>query len=155
MKFPLFILCLFLSFDVVHAQTTEVVISHDVNVGEYIVFLKAAASLSDRHGLYNSIMGLEIDQSPELFWHTYFIANGARANEVFINYNIMQERRYCNWVEHGSPKICAIAEASTETGAYDLTGPEVIINPGAKHHLLDEEGYTFTIVTRVDNPPKK
>ncbi len=148
------VLFLFLSFATARSQTnagTQVIVSPSVTIRQYLTFLKAAASRSDSHELYSSNMEFQISQSKEgANVSYYFLANGAFADQMIIGCNIMQERRYCNWIEHGSPKNAAAAEASTETGSYDLTGPEVIINPEAKHHLDDETGNAFAITTTID-----
>lgn len=148
------LLLLLLSFATARSQTdtgAHVVVSPSVTVGQYLIFLKAAASRSDSHNLYSSNMESQISQSK---WEDnlyYFVANGASADQMLVRYNLMQERRYCNWVEHGSPKNVVAAEESTETGSYDLTGPEVIINPDAKHRLDNESGNTFAIATTIDD----
>ncbi|MBX9577850.1 MAG: hypothetical protein K2W97_05175 [Chthoniobacterales bacterium] len=156
MNWFLSIVLLFLSFATARSQAdtgVRVVVSPSVTIGQYLTFLKAAASRSDSHELYSSNMECQII-SNESSWGNkfyYFVANGASADQMLIGYNIMQERRYCNWIEHGSPENPAEAEASTETGSYDLTGPEVVINRDAKHHLHEESGNTFAITTTVNN----
>lgn len=155
MNFLLPFLLLFLSLTTARSQTdtgTHVVVSPDVTVRQYMVFLNVAALDSDPHGLYSSSIKYQITQSKQgLHNYYYFLANGASADQMLVGYNLMQERRYCNWIEHGSPTNTAAAEACTETGSYDLTGPEVIINPDAKYHLSNETGNGFAIATTVDD----
>ncbi|MBM3856435.1 MAG: hypothetical protein FJ390_00545 [Verrucomicrobia bacterium] len=129
----------------------QTVIGPNVTVGQYLTFLKAAASTSDPHGLYSLNMKVQITQSKRENELNYFVANGAIAEQMMVCCDIMQKQRYCNWIEHGSPKNHAEAEASTETGTYDLTGPEVIINPDATHYLYNETSSVFCIVTRITN----
>lgn len=121
-----------------------------VTVGNYLDFLKAAASSQDPHGLYSSVMASQITQSKWRENSYYFVSNGASADQMMICCNPMQERRYCNWIVNGAPKKREEAEKSTETGAYDLTGTEVIFNPEATCYLYDAEGMAFLIVMKVD-----
>ncbi|MCX6958004.1 MAG: hypothetical protein NT164_05670 [Verrucomicrobiae bacterium] len=149
------IVLLVLSFATARSQPdtgTHVLISAAVTVRQYMTFLEAAASRSDSHELYSSSMEFQITQSQERTnVRYYFLANGASADQMMVRCNIMQEYRYCNWIEQGSPQNTVAAEASTETGSYDLTGPAVVINPEAKHHLGDESGNIFDIATTTDD----
>ncbi|CAM6032191.1 unnamed protein product [Sphagnum compactum] len=139
------------------AQQVRPAEAHQINVGEYLLFLNAVAGENDEHGLYDiEGLGLEIVAQEDFFSLRksnrifYIAAEGIDPASPIFGLTELQALRYCNWVENGSQRALPKALATTETGSYDLTASEVVVNEQAQHHIVSDVLHPgcFIITTR-------
>jgi len=99
-----------------------------VTAGQYVEFLNAVAD-TDAHGLYNALMATatyknNIVQNGVSGSFTYAFADSASSWEnrpiCFVSFG--DAARFCNWLHNGCPDTGSQTAATTEDGAYDLTG---------------------------------
>ncbi len=101
---------------------------YDVTFGQYTAFLNAVAA-SDPYGLYNSSMGTlfstqGISRSGSSGSYSYSVTGSApgAANMPILRTTWGDAARFCNWLQNGQPTSGTEGNATTETGAYQLSG---------------------------------
>lgn len=105
--------------------------TYEVTVAQYTEFLNAVAQ-SDPHGLYNPSMsagplGPYIMRYGEEGAYYYSVVEG-KENQPVRHVSFFDAVRFANWMHNGQ------GDGDTETGSYDLTGPDwwyVTRGPGA------------------------
>ena len=115
---------------------------YEITAAQYTEFLNYKASVSDDHGLYNSLMwsyssGCKIQRSGSPGSYTYIVASDYANRPVnFVSY--WDSLRFANWMNNGQ------GSGDTETGAYILggytgtDGRTIQRNSGAKWVLTSE-----------------
>ncbi|MBX9578637.1 MAG: hypothetical protein K2W97_09240 [Chthoniobacterales bacterium] len=114
-------------------------------VCEYAALLKAVASTSDAHGLYQKSMHHQIIQVPTENGFDYLVAKNQK-NEPMHHITDLDAMRYCNWKDHDSPTTAPDLEDSTEHGSYELNDNNQITavdNNAAYQMLFDEDGFSI------------
>jgi len=100
---------------------------YEVTNSQYAEFLTAVAGSSDIHGLYDTRM--VITKSGQTY-----IANTAYANKPVVWVDWFDAIRFTNWLHNG-----ATIGADTESGAYNLTQPNITRSESAVYWLPSED----------------
>jgi formylglycine-generating enzyme required for sulfatase activity len=118
----------------------------EVTNGQYVAFLNSVAA-SDLHALFKAEMGTDprggVSRAGSDGAFTYS-ARPNMANKPVNFVSFWDACRFCNWLHNGMPSGPQTA-GTTETGAYDLTGPEPELQatvarlPGARFFLPSED----------------
>ena len=137
-----------------------------ITIGEYAVFLKAVATTTDQHHLYNAVLSDQIQRQnviqPDGSNHfEYTIVAGVSKNEPIIGLTEFEGFRYCNWVE-GECLTGNEGTASTESGVYCIrtdiaSSSDTILfdhSDACQHTLIQrntDKGTVFIIITKSEN----
>jgi hypothetical protein len=138
MKFFLTLFLLMLTFSL-HA-------SSPITVGEYTLFLNATAVPNDLHHCYDIRMATDSSvasiQYDEHAASPYFVINETTNNPAPY-LSVLDEMRYCNWRDHGSPTYFQEPNC-TEEGSYTLQNELLIaINNEGTYQLFNPETNTL------------
>lgn len=112
---------------------------HEVTVEQYAAFLNAVAA-SDPYGLYNTNMSSDLNvagiaRSGAPGSYSYSVIGSGKRPITYVSW--FDAARFCNWLING-----AANDASTETGAYNLSGATNGIfqkNQGAPCYIPSED----------------
>ena len=114
---------------------------HQVTVQEYCDFLNAVG-VSDPHRFYEEWMGSDpntacIARVGTPGNYSYSVVEGKGGMSI-SEVNVLNQARYCNWLENGQPKGSQTPE-TTEDGVYTLKGDKVVVvNPNTTYLLKSD-----------------
>jgi len=102
---------------------------YEVTIQQYTDFLNAVAATGDPYGLYNSRMATDLNSAGILrtedggnFIYSVIDNAGNSANRPVTYVSWFDAARFANWMANGRPVHTTANSASTEDGAYTLTG---------------------------------